>query len=77
MNKAYKYEQHLLALLAEEKQCFQDGDWERLDRIRLAIDDTNEQIAQAKTAKTNTWKHDASFNSQFLGAKPARAGQDY
>ena len=26
---------------------------------------------------TNTWKHDASFNPQFLGAQPARAGQDY
>jgi hypothetical protein len=51
MTKAYKYEQHLLALLAEEKQCFQDGDWERLDRIRLAIDDTNEQIAKAQNNK--------------------------
>ena len=48
MTKAYKYEQHLLALLVEEKQCFQDGDWERLDRIRLAIDDTTEQVAKAK-----------------------------
>ena len=26
---------------------------------------------------TNTWKHDAPFNSQFLGAQPAKAGQDY
>jgi hypothetical protein len=28
-------------------------------------------------AKTNKWKHDAPFNSQFLGAQPAQAGQDY
>ena len=27
--------------------------------------------------KTLSWKHDASFNPQFLGAQPARAGQDY
>jgi hypothetical protein len=25
----------------------------------------------------NAWKHDAPFNSQFLGAQPVRAGQDY
>lgn len=28
-------------------------------------------------AKTNAWKNDAPFNSQFLGAQPARVGQDY
>ena len=24
-----------------------------------------------------TWKHNAPFNSQFLGAQPLQAGQDY
>jgi hypothetical protein len=24
-----------------------------------------------------TWNHNAPYNSQFLGAQPARAGQDY
>ena len=28
-------------------------------------------------AEVTTWKHDAPFNPQFLGAQPARAGQDY
>jgi len=27
--------------------------------------------------EVTTWKHDAPYNSQFLGAQPARAGQDY
>jgi len=74
MSKLYKLQQHLMALQAEDKLCFAEGDWERLDRIRLAIDATNDQIAQERAI---TWKHDASFNPQFLGAQPARAGQDY
>jgi hypothetical protein len=27
--------------------------------------------------EVTAWKHNAPFNSQFLGAQPARAGQDY
>ena len=27
--------------------------------------------------EVTTWKHDALYNPQFLGAQPARAGQDY
>ena len=26
---------------------------------------------------TTTWKHNAPFNPQFLGAQPAHAGEDY
>lgn len=37
-------EEHLAFLLAEDKVSFDEGDWDRLDRIRLAIDDTREQI---------------------------------
>jgi hypothetical protein len=48
MTQVYKLEQHLVALLVEDKLCFEEGDWERLDRIRLAIDDTRDQIAKAK-----------------------------
>ena len=25
----------------------------------------------------NAWKHDAPYNPEFLGAQPARAGEDY
>jgi hypothetical protein len=37
-------EEHLAFLIAEESICFDEGDWDRLDRIRLAIDDTCDQI---------------------------------
>ena len=37
-------EEHLAFLLAEDKVCFDEGDWDLLDRIRLAIDDTRDQI---------------------------------
>ena len=52
MIKAYKFEEHLKALLVEEKLCFEEGDWERLNRIRLAIDDTQDQITKAKEGKS-------------------------
>ena len=42
--KLITLEEHLAFLLAEDKACFEAGDWDRLDRIRLAIDDTREQI---------------------------------
>ena len=74
MSKLYKLQQHLMNLQVEDKLCFEEGDWERLDRIRLAIDDTNDQIAKEQAV---TWRHNAPYNSQFLGAQPARAGQDY
>ena len=70
MTKAYTYEEHLKALLVEEKLCFEEGDWERLDRIRLAIGDTQDQVNKA-------WQYNAPHNPQFLGAQPARAGEDY
>jgi len=48
MSQVYKLEEHLMMLLVEDKLCFEEGDWDRLDRIRLAIDDTRDQIAKAK-----------------------------
>ena len=44
----FKLEEHLRFLLVEDKLCFVDGDWDRLEQIRLAIDDTREQIEKAK-----------------------------
>lgn len=44
-------EEHLAFLLAEDKVCFDEGDWDRLDRIRLAIDDTREQIEKQEKTK--------------------------
>jgi len=34
-------------------------------------------VTVTEFAKTNAWQHNAPFNSQFLGAQPAQAGQDY
>ena len=48
MTKVYKLEEHLMMLLVEDKLCFEEGDWERLEAIRLAIDDTRDQIAKAQ-----------------------------
>ena len=31
----------------------------------------------AKFQLEKTWQHNASYNPQFLGAQPARAGEDY
>ena len=44
-------EEHLAFLLAEENLCFDEGDWDRLDRVRLAIDDTREQIKKEEQTK--------------------------
>jgi hypothetical protein len=74
MSRLYKLQQHLINLQVEDKLCFEECDWERLNAIRLAIDDTNDQIAKEQTI---TWKQNAPYNSQFLGAQPARAGEDY
>jgi hypothetical protein len=41
--------EHLAFLMTEEKLCLEEGDWERLDRIRLAIDDTCDQIKKEET----------------------------
>ena len=45
--------EHLAFLLAEDKACFEEGDWDRLDRIRLAIDDTREQIKKEDSINMN------------------------
>jgi hypothetical protein len=45
----FKLEEHLMFLLVEDKLCFEEGDWERLEQIRLAIDDTREQIEKIKS----------------------------
>jgi hypothetical protein len=51
MIKIITLEEHLAFLLAEDKLCFEAGDWDRLDRIRLAIDDTREQIKKEEKSK--------------------------
>ena len=43
--------EHLAFLLVEEKVYFEAGDWDLLDRIRLAIDDTRDQIKKEEQTK--------------------------
>jgi hypothetical protein len=38
---------------------------------------SKEALSILNQDNTTTWKHNAPFNSQFLGAQPVRAGQDY
>ena len=45
----FKLEEHLIFLLVEDNLCFAEGDWDRLNQIRLAIDDTREQIEKIKS----------------------------
>ena len=54
MTDLFKLEEHLMVLLVEDKLCFSEGDWESLAKIRLAIDDTRDQIA--KLTKDSQWK---------------------
>lgn len=49
----FKLEEHLMMLLVEDKICFEEGDWDRLEMIRLAIDDTRDQIAKLTKGKTS------------------------
>jgi hypothetical protein len=46
MTTLFKLEEHLMFLLTEDKLCFSEGDWDSLAQIRLAIDDTRDQIAK-------------------------------
>lgn len=48
MTTLFKLEEHLMMLLVEDKICFAEGDWDCLDNIRLAIDDTRDQIESLK-----------------------------
>ena len=49
----FKLEDHLKSLLVEDAQLFKDGDWEGLNAVREAIDDTRDQIAKLNNKKTN------------------------
>lgn len=44
---------------------------------QLRSQDINCHIQEVCIKSDEAWQHDAPYNSQFLGAQPARAGQDY
>ena len=44
MSQLFKLEEHLRALIVEDRLLYEEGDWDGLSAIRLAIDDTRDQI---------------------------------
>jgi hypothetical protein len=44
MSRKFQLEEHLRALLVEDRLCYEECDWERLTQIRMAIDDTRDQL---------------------------------
>ena len=44
----YRFEEHLMRLLVEEKLARQEGDWDRVNYLSMCIDDTQDQINNAK-----------------------------
>jgi len=45
MSRKFQLEEHLRALLVEERLCYDECDWDSLNHIRMAIDDTRDQLA--------------------------------
>jgi hypothetical protein len=61
MSRKFKLEEHLRALLVEDKLCYEEGDWERLNQIRMAIDDTRDELADIE-AEWALVMHEAQHN---------------
>jgi hypothetical protein len=63
--------------------CTVSGAWIAVynNGIELAIcrdyEASSAKEALAILNQDKTWNHNAPYNPQFLGAQPARAGQDY
>ena len=54
-----------------------DGLYMRLRVVLGAIGDQAFNLDEQAQFAANPWQHNAPFNSQFLGAQPAHAGEDY
>ena len=49
----------------------------RLRVVLGAIEDHAFNLDEQAQFEANPWNHNAPYNPQFLGAQPARAGEDY
>lgn len=49
----------------------------RLRVVLGAIEDHAVSLDEQAQFEANPWTHNAPYNPQFLGAQPARAGEDY
>jgi len=61
MSRKFQLEEHLRALLVEDKLAYEEGDWEHLNQIRMAIDDTRDQLADIE-AEWALIMHEAQHN---------------
>jgi len=49
----------------------------RLRVVLAAVEDHAFDIGEQAQFEANPWTHNSPYNAEFLGAQPARAGQDY
>jgi hypothetical protein len=49
----------------------------RLRVVLSAIEDHAFNLDEQAQFEANPWNHNAPYNAEFLGAQPAKAGQDY
>lgn len=61
MSRKFQLEEHLRALLTEDRIAYEECDWERLNYIRMAIDDTRDQLADIE-AEWALVMHEAQHN---------------
>ena len=54
-----------------------DGLYLRLRVVLGAIGDHAFKLDEQAQFEANPWMNNAAYNPQFLGAQPARAGEDY
>lgn len=52
MTTLFKLREYLMDLLVQDKLYFSEGDWDRLDQIRLAISDVRDEIEKIEKAST-------------------------
>jgi len=57
----FKIEEHLRALLVEEALLLEEGDWDALAQVRMAIDATRDQLADIE-AEWALVMHEAQNN---------------
>jgi hypothetical protein len=53
------------------------GYWIDMDLSCILSEEEQKYVTQFVERNSTPWNHNAPHNAEFLGAQPARAGQDY
>ena len=61
MSRKFKLEEHLRALLVEDALLFDEGDWDGLAQVRMAIDATRDELEDIE-AEWALVMHEAKHN---------------